>query len=107
MAEKSQVKLPSGQAMIWKDRDYPSVYANLMGIGMTPFDISVVFGEIGDTSPTEVTGIPKVKITLSPEQAANLVKLLAVTLTKYTEGNGLLRSAGAVNVEELYGSTGS
>lgn len=101
MAEKPQVKLPTGQVMKWKEQDYPSVYANIMGFSMSPFDISLIFGELGESTPAEVTGIPKVKVLLSPEQALNLVKLLGVAVAAYVEGNGQLRLAGAVDIEEI------
>lgn len=99
--EKLQPKLPSGQVMKWKEQDYPTIYVNMMGLGMTSFDIALVFGEIGDASPTEVTGIPKVKLLLSPEQASNLKSLLEVTLKNFVENNGPLRTSGAVNLEEI------
>ena len=72
-----------------------------MGFGMTPFDIALMFGLIGDSTPTEVTGIPLVKVILSPEQAANLFKLLSVAISTFAESNGQLRLAGAVDVEDL------
>ncbi len=101
MTEKPQPKLPSGQVMKWKEQDHPTVYANLMGFGMTPFDITLVFGEIGDSTPTEVTGIPRVKLLLSPEQASNLKTLLEVGLKNFTETNGPLRSAGAISIGDV------
>ncbi len=69
-------KMPNGKEMKWKEQDYPTVYANLMGVGMTPFDIAIVFGEVGDSTATEVIGIPRLKLLLAPEQAANLQKIL-------------------------------
>lgn len=101
LMEKPQPKLPSGQVMKWKEQEFPTVYANIMGLGMTPFDMALVFGEVGDSTATEVTGIPKVKILLSPEQASNLMQLLGVALKKFVENNGQLRTAGAVNIVEI------
>ena len=72
-----------------------------MGFAMSPFDISLIFGEIGESTPTEVTGIPKVRVILSPEQASNLLKLLEVAVETYVANNGQLRTSGAVNVAEL------
>jgi hypothetical protein len=97
----SEVKLPSGQMMKWREQEFPTFYANLMGFAMSPFDISLLFGEIGDSTPTEVTGIPKVRIILSPEQASNLMKLLGVAIETYVANNGQLRTSGAVNVAEI------
>lgn len=87
--------------MKWKEQEHPVVYANVMGLGMTPFDIALVFGEIGDSTSTEVTGIPRVKILLAPEQAANLMQLLGLALKTFVENNGQLRTSGAVNLEEI------
>jgi hypothetical protein len=98
---KSQPKLTSGQVVKWKDHEFPSVYANIMGFSLSPFDITLIFGEIGEATPTEVVGIPRVKIILSPEQGANLIKLLEIGLATYVQNNGQLRSAGAVDMELL------
>ena len=87
--------------MKWKEIDYPSVYANVMGFGMSPFDIALIFGEIGDSTPSQVLATPKVKLLLSPEQAANLMKLLGVALSAYVQNNGPLRPGGAVNLEDV------
>ena len=100
--EKTRPKLPGGQIMKWKEQEHPTVYANVMAFGMTPFDIALVFGEIGDSTSTEVTGIPRVKILLAPEQAANLMQLLGVALKTFVENNGQLRTAGAVNLEDVH-----
>ncbi|MHB1700942.1 MAG: DUF3467 domain-containing protein [Acidobacteriaceae bacterium] len=97
----AQVKLPTGQVMTWKQHEFPTVYANLMGFGISPFDITLIFGELGESTSTEVLGVPKVKILLSPEQASNLQKMLGIAVKTYVDNNGPLRTAGAVNVEEL------
>lgn len=99
--EKSSPKLPGGQVMKWKDQEYPSVYANIMGLGLSPFDISLIFGEIGESTPTEVLATARVKVILSPEQASNLMKLLDAAITTYVQNNGQLRAGGAVNPEEI------
>ena len=101
MMEKSQPKLTSGQVVKWKEQEFPSVYANIMGFALSPFDVTLIFGEIGEATPTEVVGIPKAKIILSPEQAANLIKLLQLGLSTYVQNNGQLRTAGAVDMELL------
>lgn len=101
MTEKNLPKLPSGQTVKWKDQEHPTVYANLMGFGMTPFDLSIIFGEVGDATPEHVTGIPRVKVLLTPEQASNLATLLGVALSTYVTNNGQLRTSGAVNVEDF------
>jgi Protein of unknown function (DUF3467) len=101
MTEKAQPKLPSGQSVTWKDPDFPAVYANIMGFGMSPFDITLIFGEISDATITNVTATPRAKVILAPEQAANLVKLLSLALSSYVASNGQLRTSGAVDMENL------
>lgn len=96
---KPQTKLSSGQVVKWNEQEFPSVYANIMGLGMTPFDISLIFGEIGDSTPTEVTAKPRARVILSPEQVANLIKLLDFALSNYIQHNGQLRSGGAVDMD--------
>jgi len=99
MTDKPTPKLPSGQTIKWIDTQLVSHYANIMALSMTPFDISVTFGEIGVASPTEVEALAKAKIVLSPEQASNLMKLLSVAVEQYTAGNGNLRVSGALDPE--------
>jgi hypothetical protein len=101
MTGKPQPKLPSGQSVKWKEQEAPSVYANIMGFGMSTFDISLIFGEIAEATVTEVTAIPRAKIILAPEQAANLMKLLGLALTSYVENYGQLRTAGAIDMDQL------
>jgi hypothetical protein len=101
MMEKQQTKLPTGQEIKWKEKEFPSIYANIMGIGMSPFDIAMMFGEIVDTTFTEITAIPKAKIILSPEQASNLMKLLQFALSNYVKNNGQLRSNVEINPDFL------
>ena len=92
-------KLPSGQTVIWREDAQVTVYANLMALSMTPFDISVIFGEVGKATTEEVDGITRARVILSPEQASNLMNLLSVAVEKYIQNNGPLRVSGAVNVE--------
>jgi hypothetical protein len=95
-------KLPSGQTVKWKDdAAFPLVYANLMGFTLTAFDIGILLGLVGDSTPTEVTGIPQVKIVLAPEQAENLMRLLGLALETYVSQHGPLRKSGAVNLADL------
>jgi hypothetical protein len=60
-----------------------------------------VFGEVLQSDATSISGIPKVRVLLTPEQAQNLIKLLTVAVNTYAKSNGPLRNAGAVDVEEL------
>lgn len=99
MTDNPTPRLPSGQTIKWIESDLVSNYANIMALSMTPFDISVTFGQIGVASQTEVEASAKAKIILSPEQASNLMKLLTVAVGKYVSGNGQLRASGAVDEE--------
>jgi hypothetical protein len=99
--EKLLPKLPSGQVVKWKDQETPTVYANIIGYGMSAFDIYLLFGEIGEATSSEVTAIPKVKTFLSPEQASNMMKLLSVAVDDYVARYGPLRTVGAVNLDDI------
>lgn len=85
----------------WKEVEVQTVYANMMGIGMTPFDINIIFGEVAETDADSLTGVPKIKILLAPEQALNLIKLLSFAVDAYVKSNGTMRTSGAVDVGEL------
>jgi Protein of unknown function (DUF3467) len=97
----NEPKLSTGQVVKWQEREYPIVYSNIMGFSMTAFDISLVFGQVGEATPEEVKGIPQVKVLLSPEQATNLMKLLDISLKAYVEKHGEIRTSGAVNLEHI------
>ena len=99
MTENNGPKLPSGQTVTWREGSLVTVYANLMALSMTPFDISVTFGEVGKATIEEVEGIARARVILAPEQASNLMKLLSVAVEKYIQNNGPLRVSGAVNEE--------
>lgn len=101
MTQNPGPKLPTGQTVVWNEEKLITQYANIMALSMSSFDISVTFGEIGLASPTEVHGVAKVKIILSPEQAFNLLQVLTIATQKYVEANGALRTSGALNAEEF------
>lgn len=86
---------------VWETKDHPTVYANMMGIGMTPFDIGIIFGEVIKSDETTLTGTPKVKVLMTPEQAQNLIKLLGVAVSAYEQSNGAIRNSGAVDVGDF------
>lgn len=85
----------------WKEIEFPAIYANMMGIGMTSFDINLIFGEVLESDEKTLTGRPLVKVLLAPEQAANLVKLLSIALESYATTHGTLRTSGAIDVKEI------
>jgi hypothetical protein len=102
-------KLPTGQTVNWNEEKQMIVYSNLMGISMTPFDIGILFGQIGKATATDIEGLVQAKVLLSAEQVQNLIVLLSIALKQYVEGNGPLRGGGALNEEafmkELEGNT--
>jgi hypothetical protein len=101
MTEKHLPILPTGQVVKWQKLEIPPVYANIIGFGMSGFDIHLLFGEIGESTSSEVTAIPKAKVFLTPEQASNTMKLLGVALDDYVARYGPLRTAGLVKVADI------
>jgi hypothetical protein len=80
----------------WLSQQHPTVYSNLLGIGITPYDIAIIFGEIANITEGEVVGNPKVRIYLAPEQVGNLIRMLEESLKMYTTNAGPLRSQQSV-----------
>src|SRR5450631_3323326 len=101
MTKKLLPRLPSGQVVKWREQETPPVYANIIGFGMSAFDIHLLFGEIGESTSSEVTAIPKVKVFLSPEQASNTMQLLSVALETYVARYGQLRTVGMVDLDNI------
>jgi len=94
MSTKNQNAAPVVQRIEWKEEQIPSIYANVMAVGITPFDISILLGEVESASTSVVKARPKVKIIVSPEQASLLMQTIAQGLAKFQEGNGPLRPVG-------------
>jgi len=92
-------KMPTGQSVNWNEAKQQVFYSNLLGLSMTPFDVGILFGQIGNATATEIEGHVQAKILLSPEQVQNLIKLLTIALSQYVENNGKLRDGGALNEE--------
>jgi hypothetical protein len=86
---------------VWADREPQSFYANVAGFNMTPFDITLQFGDIQSATATQLTANPLAKISMSPELASSLHQLLGVALKAYTDSNGPLRSAGALDLADI------
>ncbi len=81
------------QETTWKEREHPSIYANLVAFSMTPYDISLLLGEVESASATEVIGVPRVKLLLSPELVAKLAQVLALAVEAFARTNGPLRGS--------------
>jgi hypothetical protein len=82
------------QKIEWNDEQIPSVYANVMAVGITPFDISILLGEVESASASIVKAKPRVKVIVSPEQASLLMQTIGQALAKFIEGSGQLRPVG-------------
>ena len=95
MSNESKSTFVSPQTIEWLKEQHPSVYSNILAVGITPFDLSIVFGEVAGANPSSVMAKPLVKILISPEQASMLMQLLQQSLRIFTEGNGPLRPVGA------------
>jgi hypothetical protein len=94
-------KLPGGQSLKWLPANYPTIYTNIMAVSWNAFDVSLILGQIGETAGIDTLATPQAKIIMTPEQASNMHKLLGVIVGAYIESNGPLRTAGAVDVEEV------
>jgi hypothetical protein len=81
------------QKQTWIKVDYPTYYSNIMQVGLSPFDISIEFGTVADTTVEEITCKPQVMVTISPEQAMNLMQMLGASLQGYVSQFGNLRTA--------------
>lgn len=82
----------------------PTVYANNLAIGNSPFDVRIIFGEIGDSTPAKITVYQKVQVTMSWLQAKLLLEFLGRHVRGYEEKNGeifLPSMPGQVSVENL------
>ena len=94
---------PSGasQKQRWKSDPSPTYYSNVAAVGLTPFDVTIIFGEVERANATEVLCAPKAKLILSPEQASNLIQMLTKGLSTYSAQFGQLRSASLAGVASL------
>ena len=81
------------QKQTWMKVDHPSYYSNIMQVGLSPFDVSIEFGTVADTTSEEITCRPHVTVTISPEQAANLMQMLGASLQGYVRQFGNLRTS--------------
>lgn len=88
--------------ILMKNTDCPTVYSNFMGVGATPFDLAIIFGEVDLTEGSESQANPKVKVILAPEQAANLIKMVGEVLKQYVAANGTLRTGGMIEGLEIH-----
>lgn len=95
MAAANQGSAQVAQRIEWREDQFPSVYSNITAVGVTPFDISILCGEVESATPSAVKAKPHVKILLSPEQASLLMQMLQQSLKKFVEGSGPLRPTGS------------
>jgi hypothetical protein len=94
MSTENQNATPIVQKIEWKAEQFPSIYSNVISVGVTPFDIYILLGEVESATQSTVKAKPQVKVIVSPEQASILMQTLAQGLAKFVEGSGPLRPAG-------------
>lgn len=94
MVAKNQEPVQVAQAVEWREEQFPSVYSNVASVGITPFDISLICGEVESATPSAVKARPQVRIFFSPEQASLVMQMLQQALNKFVEGSGPLRPVG-------------
>jgi hypothetical protein len=102
MADKTEIENASkSRRTVWAEHEAPAFYTNITGFTMTPFDITLQFGEIQSATATELRANPRARVSMSPEQASNLLQLLDLALKAFVKGNGPLRAAGALDVADI------
>jgi hypothetical protein len=89
------------QKTVWREIDAPTIYANVVGVGSTPYDVNFILGEIDGATAEQVNAKPLLKVILSPELAANLATLLNVVMESYVSGNGPLRTIALSNTDDM------
>jgi hypothetical protein len=94
---ESSTKSETRHGMRMADIECPTVYSNFMGVGATPFDLAIIFGEVDISDSHDAEANPKVKVILAPEQAANLIKMVKDVLDQYVQANGPLRNKAIAN----------
>jgi hypothetical protein len=90
---QSTKQIDARQIHGFQDVEVPSLYTNFMGVGTTPFDVSIIFAEV-DQRDGKTEAMPKIKVMMAPEQAANLAGMLTQALHQFILANGKLRSSG-------------
>ena len=86
---------PTSREVPMTESDYETIYSNYIGVEATPFDVALMFAEIDNnrSGDGQIIAIPKVKVIMAPEQAANLMRMLQEVLNKYIQRTGVLRQA--------------
>jgi hypothetical protein len=92
MSEEKQGVTVGTQQVRWKDIEFPSVYANVFGLFITPVDITIVLGEIASADASAIDAVPRMKLVLAPEFATTFLAGVANGVRIFTESHGPLRS---------------
>lgn len=66
-----------------RHESYTTVYANFAQCALTPWDISILFGELGEAITGEAAVIDRVAVTLTPQLAKALLGILTANLRGY------------------------
>src|SRR5712692_7223631 len=68
--------------------NFQSIYVNNVQISVSYFDVKMLLGEVSAITDGRLNVSDKVAVTMSPEHAASLHKLLGDQLEKYRENFG-------------------
>lgn len=80
------------------------VYANNVGLQMSPFDFKLVFGEVKNADEHEFRVRDKVVVYVSPQHVKSLIALLIRNIKRYESSYGKLPSGtpdGEIQFEVL------
>lgn len=91
MAEETDK--PEGEQNVYKisdlphvrSADYVSVYANFAQCGISPWDIRIVFSEVGEPEPDKPSIIELATIILPPMVAQSLIQVLQQNVAAFAE----------------------
>jgi hypothetical protein len=91
MTGENEIEKKANQVVVWRDVPHALLYANIMQGSFTPYDVSIVFGQVDSSIDSEVQATPFARVTLTPEQASALVQVVQRALDQYTKQFGSLR----------------
>jgi uncharacterized protein DUF3467 len=93
--ESSQQARPQQEGITQKlieSADTPVIYTNTARVTSSFYDVQIVFSEVRQTGPSEVTTRAHVAVVMSPEHAKALAEALNTTIEQYEAQFGKLRS---------------
>lgn len=104
MAEKNVESVMIG-AEVRRSPNFVSAYANQSRLGMTPWDITMIFSSTEDLGPGRVVSEDQVAVRVSPQHFKALCISLAAALSAYEQQFGELHiPAGSTPTAERMGA---